>query len=133
MPKVHNIGQERFFQYIDFPVKWEGKLFVRGWTQEIAEPFRSATPIIVRLPFHKALVFGKWTGMKNEEEALTTALEMRILTDEDFSEENGWTPAPDEDGEESCEHSDSRPSDVGRECAVCYWQRSHPLDAGQER
>ena len=132
MPKVHEIGPERFFQYIDFPVKWGWKLYVRGWTQEIAEPFRSATPIIVRLPLNKALVLGKWTGTKNEEEALTSALEMRILTDEDFSEENGWTPAPDKDGEKSCNHSDSRPSDVGGECFVCYWERSHPLATGQE-
>lgn len=133
MPKVHDIGPDRFFQYIDFPVKWGWKLYVRGWTQEIAEPFRSAKPIIVRLPFHKALVFGKWTGMKTEEEALSSALEMRVLTDEDFSEDKGWTPAPEQDREKSCEHSDSRPSDVGRECAVCYWQGSYSLDEGQKR
>jgi hypothetical protein len=90
MPKVHNIGKTRFTQYIDFPVQWEGKFAVRGWTQETEEPFRTATPLIVRLPFHKALVFGKWTGsMPDEETALNNAIQGRVLTDEDFQE--GWT------------------------------------------
>jgi hypothetical protein len=100
MPKVHNIGTKRFVQYIDFPVKWGWKVAVRGWTQEIAEPFRTATPIIVRLPFHKAVVFGVWTGQQpDEESALENAIQGRILKDEDFEE--GWTaPAyqtPEED------------------------------------
>ncbi|CAB4128820.1 hypothetical protein UFOVP223_75 [uncultured Caudovirales phage] len=90
MPKVHNIGTKRFVQYIDFPVKWGWKIAVRGWTQEIAEPFRTATPLIVRLPFHKAVVFGVWTGAQpDEESALTNAIQGRILKDEDFEE--GWT------------------------------------------
>lgn len=100
MPKVHNIGKNRFVQVIDFPVNWEGKLSVRGWTQEIDEPFRTATPLIVRLPLNKAVVFGKWTGEQpDEESALNNALQGRVLTDEDFEE--GWEPpayqAPEED------------------------------------
>jgi hypothetical protein len=99
MPKVHNIGTKRFIQYIDFPVKWEGKFFVRGWTQEIAYPFRTSTPVILRLPFHKALVFGIWTGTQPDEEtALNNAIQGRVLTDEDFEE--GWTPAAYKAGEE---------------------------------
>lgn len=99
MPKVHNIGKHRFTQLIDFPVKWEGKLAVRGWTQEIEEPFRTAAPLIVRLPFHKALVFGKWTGTQSDEEAaLNNAMQGRVLADEDFEE--GWTPPAYEAGEE---------------------------------
>lgn len=99
MPKVHNIGKHRFTQLIDFPVKWGGKLVVRGWTQEIDEPFRTAAPLIVRLPFHKAVVFGKWTGTQNDEEAaLNVAMQGRVLTDDDFQE--GWTPPAYQAGEE---------------------------------
>ena len=98
MPKVHNIGKHRFTQLIDFPVKWEGKLAVRGWTQEIEEPFRTAAPLIERLPFHKALVFGKWTGSQSDEEtALNNAMQGRVLADEDFQE--GWTPPAVQAGE----------------------------------
>jgi hypothetical protein len=94
MPKIHDIGPKHFFQYIDFPVKWGWKFAVKGWTQEISEPFRTAYPLIVRLPFHKALVFGKWTGTQlDEETALQLAMEGRILTDEDFDKEKGWKPA----------------------------------------
>jgi ABC-type bacteriocin/lantibiotic exporter with double-glycine peptidase domain len=102
MPKVHNIGKQYFTQYIEFPVKWGWKITVRGWTQEIDEPFRTATPFIFRLPFHKALVLGKWTGKQDDEEtALNNAIQGRALTDEDFKE--GWTPAAYEVGEESGE------------------------------
>ena len=91
MPRTHDIGQKRFIQFISFPVTWGYKLVVRGWTQEIKEPFRTAEPLIFRLPFHKAVVFGKWTGKQNDEEsALNNAIQGRILTDEDFEE--GWTP-----------------------------------------
>lgn len=101
MPKIHNIGTKRFFQYIHFPVKWEAKLWVRGWTQELSEPFRTSEPLIFRMPFHKALVMGKWTGkIEDEAEALTRAIQGRVLTDEDFSEDKGWIPAPDLSDEE---------------------------------
>jgi hypothetical protein len=135
MPKVHNIGKTRFTQYIDFPVKWGWRCVVRGWTQEIEEPFRTANPLIFRLPFHKAFVVGKWNGQVNEEEALSKAVQSRVLTDEDFSEEKGWVPAAfeaDEAGEESCKHNDSRLSDVGGECAICYWQRTYRVDEEQK-
>jgi len=108
MPKVHNIGPKHFVQLIDFPVIWGKKFVVRGWTQEIEEPFRSSTPYLVRLPKHKAIAFGKWTGFKTEEEALNSALETREVTYDDFTEEAGWTPAPDSGGEESSEDFYSR-------------------------
>jgi len=105
LPKVHDIGPDRFVQYIDFPVKWEWRLFVRGWTQEIAYPFRTAEPLIFRLPFHKAVVFGKWTGNQPDEEtALNNAIQGRILKTEDFDEENGWVPAPNAHPEEGSEY-----------------------------
>lgn len=89
MAKVHNIGKTRFIQVINFPVKWEGKVMVRGWTQEIEEPFRFSTPAIFRLPNNKAFVYGKWTGQQSDEEkALKIATQGRILKDEDF--EKGW-------------------------------------------
>jgi hypothetical protein len=103
MPKVHSLGKTRFIQLINFPVKWEGKVFVRGWTQEIEEPFRTATPLIIRLPLHKAIVLGKWTGTQpDEESALNNATQGRLLTYEDFEE--GWTPAPDQTPAESIEN-----------------------------
>lgn len=91
MPKVHNIGKQHFVQIVHFPVNWENKLVVRGWTQEIEEPFRTSEPLIFRLPKHRAFVYGKWTGTQPDEEtALNRALEGRVLTDEDFQE--GWEP-----------------------------------------
>jgi len=98
MPQVHNIGPV-FVQVTKFPYEWDNKVVVRGWTQEIEEPFRTAAPFIVRLPGYKALVLGKWTGVKTEEEALSGALERREVSYDDFTEEAGWTPAPDTDRE----------------------------------
>lgn len=98
MPKVHNIGSNHFLQLTKFPYDWGTKVIVRGWTQEIEEPYRTAEPFIVRLPGYKALVFGRWNGMKDEEEALNGALERRDVTYDDFTEEAGWT-APEQSGE----------------------------------
>lgn len=101
MPKVHNIGKQHFAQLLtNYRVTWGYKVAVKGWTQEISEPFRTATPWIVRLPGAKALVFGKWNGhLDDEEEALNRAMQGRVLKDEDFQE--GWTApaykAPEED------------------------------------
>ena len=107
MPKIHNIGPKHFVQYISFPVKWERKLWVKGWTQEIEEPFRTSEPLIFRMPFHKALVLGQWTGKINtEEEALNRAIQGRVLTDEDFSADKGWTPAPNVTDQEGSEDWD---------------------------
>lgn len=92
MPKVHNIGKQHFAQYLKFPAAWGWKIAVRGYTQEITNPFRTTdNALIIRLPFHRALVLGKWTGYLNEEDALEKAIQGRILKDEDFEE--GWTPA----------------------------------------
>jgi hypothetical protein len=130
MPKAHNIGTQRYVQLLDFPVVWGTKLAVRGWTQEIEEPFRTAEPVIFRLPFHKALAFGRWTGQAEDEEAaLTRAIERRDVTYDDFVEEKGWTPAPTiEVGEEGIDDFDSRPGDVGGKRAFRDWERNHWLD-----
>lgn len=104
MPKVHNIGKRHFIQYFRFPAQWGCKFVVRGSTQEIEEPFRTSKPFMIRLPFYRVLVIGKWTGQQpNEESALNNAMQGRVLTDEDFQEDKGWTPAPNSFGEESIE------------------------------
>lgn len=102
MPKVHEIGP-LFVQVTNFPYSWGKKVVVRGWTQEIEPPYRTSVPFIVRLPSYKALVFGRWTGTKEEEEALNDVLGRRDLTNEDFSEEAGWVAPPEQAGEESLE------------------------------
>jgi hypothetical protein len=90
MPKVHNIGKNHFVQYFRLPADWKGKFMVRGETQEIEEPFRTSTPLMLRLPFYRVLVLGKWTGYQPDEEtALNSAMQGRVLKDEDFQE--GWT------------------------------------------
>jgi hypothetical protein len=99
MPKVHDIGTQHFVQIIKQPLIWKRKWRVKGWTQEITDPYRFAEPMMIRLPFQYILVLGKWQGTKDEEEALNSALKRRDLTYDDFTEEAGWTPAPDEDTE----------------------------------
>ena len=122
MPKVHNIGKQHFVQLIKLPVEWGNKVVVRGWTQEIEEPFRTAAPLIVRLPNYRALVIGKWTGSKTEYEALNSAIQRRDLTYDDFTEEAGWTPAPDQDRETGINDTDSGLGDVDGAVDVRNWQ-----------
>jgi hypothetical protein len=121
MPKVHNIGPKHFVQLIDLPVIWGKKFVVRGWTQEIEEPFRTSEPLLVRLPKYKALAFGKWTGFKTEEDALKSALNTREVTYDDFTEEAGWT-APDSDREASLKDINARLDSVDGAVHVHDWQ-----------
>ena len=127
MPKAHKLGPKHFVQLTNFPFKWGFKFIVRGWTQEIEPPYRTSTPFIVRLPRYKALVFGKWTGTKNEEEALTMALGKREVTYDDFTEEAGWTPAPDSDREASIDNLYSRFDFMDGAVDVYDWQTYHNL------
>jgi hypothetical protein len=127
MPKAHKIGPKHFVQLTNFPFKWGFKFIVRGWTQEIEPPYRTSTPFIVRLPRYKALVFGAWSGMKNEEEALSTALGRREVTYDDFTEEAGWTPAPDSDREASIDNLYSRFDFMDGAVDVYDWQTYHSL------
>ena len=126
MPKVHNIGP-LFVQFTNFPYEWGNKVVVRGWTQEIEEPFRTASPLIVRLPKYKALVFGHWTGAKTEEEAINDAIQRRDVTYDDFTEEAGWTPAPDSDREASLENLYSRFNTMDGAFDVHHWQEYYRL------
>jgi hypothetical protein len=127
MPKVHNIGPKYFIQLTNFPFKWGFKVIVRGWTQEIEPPYRTSTPFIVRLPRYKALALVKWAGTKTEEEALNLALGRRDLTYEDFSEEAGWTPAPDSDREAGGNNSYSRFDLMDGAVDVYDWQTYYNL------
>ena len=134
MPKVHKLGPKHFVQLIDLPVIWGKKFVVRGWTQEIEEPFRTSKPFLVRLPKYKVLVFGKWTGAKqDEEEALKSALETREVTYDDFTEEAGWTPAPDSDREESSEDIYSRLDSVDGTLNVYDWQTYYRMAKESEQ
>jgi len=126
MPKIHNIGP-LFVQVTNFPYNWEGKAVVRGWTQEIDDPYRTATPFIVRLPKYKALVLGRWNGTRTEAEALSMALETREVTEDDFTEEAGWTPAPDSNREESLHDLVSRFDIVDGAVDVYNWQTYYLL------
>jgi hypothetical protein len=104
MPKVQNIGKQHFVQFFRLPVTWGTKLIVRGETNEINYPYRYAKPMILRLPFYYAFVFGKWIGQQDEETALQKAVQERILTNEDF--EKGWTPPAVQIGEADSEYWD---------------------------
>lgn len=132
MPKAHKLGTKHFLQIVDLPVVWGNKVVVRGWTQEIEEPFRTSEPLLIRLPKYKALVLGKWTGSKTEEEALKSALETREVTYDDFTEEAGWT-APDSDREESGEDIYARLDSVDGTVNVHDWQTYYRMAKESEQ
>jgi hypothetical protein len=132
MPKAHKIGPKHFVQLTNFPFKWGFKFIVRGWTQEIEPPYRTSNPFIVRLPRYKALVFGAWSGMKTEEEALSTALGRREVTYDDFTEEAGWTPAPDSNREASIDDLYSRFDFMDGAVDVHDWKTYHDLAKATE-
>jgi hypothetical protein len=132
MPKAHKIGPKHFVQLTNFPFKWGFKVIVRGWTQEIEPPYRTSNPFIVRLPRYKALVFGAWSGMKTEEEALSTALGRREVTYDDFTEEAGWTPAPDSNREASIDDLYSRFDFMDGAVDVHDWKTYHDLAKATE-
>lgn len=132
MPKVHNIGPV-FVQVTNFPYEWGNKFVVRGWTQEIEEPYRTSKPFIVRLPSFKAIVFGYWNGVKTEEEALNGALNAREATEDEFSEEKGWTPAPDSNREESLEDIYSRFDSMDGAFDVHDWKVYYGLAKESDR
>jgi len=132
MPKVHNIGPT-FVQVTNFPYKWGAKFIVRGWTQEIEDPFRTSKPFIVRLPRYKALVLGRWTGTTNEESALSEALQTREVTYDDFTEEKGWIPAPNSDSKESLDDIYSRLDSMDGTVDVHDWQTYYRLAKESEQ
>lgn len=132
MPKAHEFGP-LFVQVTKFPYDWGNKVIVRGWTQEIEEPFRTSKPFIVRLPAYKALVFGRWTGVKTEEEALNRALEAREAKEDEFMEEKGWVPAPNTDREASVENLYPRFNSMDGALDVYDWQVYYGMAKESER
>ena len=90
MPKTHNIGSQHFVQVTKFPYQWGKKVITRGWTQETDEPYRTANPLILRLPRYRALVLGKWNGQTTVSE-VDKLIGLRIVTEDEFTEEAGWT------------------------------------------
>ena len=126
MPKAHNIGP-LFVQVTNFPYEWGSKVIVRGWTQEIEEPYRTSTPLIVRLPKYKALVLGRWTGAREETDALNAALGRRDVTYEDFTEEAGWVAPPDQTGEEGSVDFHPRLDSLDGALDVSDWQTHNNL------
>jgi len=127
MPRTHNFGPT-FVQVTKFPYDWGKKVIVRGWTQEIEEPFRTSKPFIVRLPKYKALVLGYWTGTTHEEDALTKAVDGREATYDDFTEEAGWTPPPaNTDTEESLNALHSRLAAMDGTVDVYDWKDVYRL------
>ena len=120
-------------QVTRFPYEWGNKLVVRGWSQEIEEPYRTATPFIVRLPKYHGLVLGKWGAMKEEEEALSGALARREVTYDDFTEEAGWTPAPDTHRETSGDTLHSRFAFMDGAVDVHDWQIGNDVAKESER
>jgi hypothetical protein len=119
MPKVHNIGKNHFVQYFRLPADWGKKFVVRGETQEISEPFRTSRPFMIRLPFYRTLVVGKWSGQLDEEQALRKAIQERVLTDEDFEE--GWEPPAYQGREAGTESFDYGLDYVDGESAPSDW------------
>jgi len=132
MPKVHNVGS-LFVQVTRFPYEWGNKLVVRGWSQEIEEPYRTAVPFIVRLPKYHGLVLGRWGAMKEEEEALSGALARREVTYDDFTEEAGWTPATESNRETSVEGLYSRFDLMDGAVNVYDWQTHLDMAEAPER
>lgn len=132
MPKVHKLGPQHFIQITNFPFEWGSKVVVRGWTQEIEEPFRTSTPLIVRLPRYKALVFGRWSGQTNEEEALNLAVQRRDVTYDDFTQEAGWTPAPDSNREKGGNNFHPRLDNVDGAVDVHDWQTHNSMAEASE-
>jgi hypothetical protein len=101
MPQTHDIAKKFFVQHLtNYHAEWNGKRLVRGWSQEIEPPYRTSAPFLLRLRSGHVLVFGMWSGKVSEEVAMDRAVQRRDLTDNDFREEAGWTPAPDETPEE---------------------------------
>jgi len=132
MPKTHNIGPQHFVQLTKFPYEWGSKVVTRGWTQETEAPYRTATPLIVRLPRYRALVLGRWTGQTDSVE-VDKLIGLRIVTEDEFTEEAGWTPPPKSDREKSLDDLYSRLSSMDGTVDVYDWQTYFQLAKDSEQ
>jgi hypothetical protein len=132
MPKTHNIGPQHFVQVTKFPYQWGKKVITRGWTQETDEPYRTANPLILRLPRYRALVLGKWNGQTTVSE-VDKLIGLRIVTEDEFTEEAGWTPPPKSDREKSLDDIYSRLSGMDGAVDVYDWQTYFQLAKDAEQ
>ena len=109
--KTHDLGPF-YLQLIWAPYEWNNKRVVRGWSQETDEPFRTSTPLLLRLPGYRALVLGKWTG-RADQTKIDEIIGLRVAQEHEFTEEAGWAPPPREDREEMPEDGNFGPHWVG--------------------
>jgi hypothetical protein len=132
MPKTHKIGPQHFVQITKFPYQWGKKVITRGWTQETDEPYRTANPLILRLPWYRALVLGKWNGQTTVSE-VDKLIGLRIVTEDEFTEEAGWTPPPKSDREKGLDDIYSRLSSMDGAVDVYDWQTYFQLAKDAEQ
>jgi len=131
MPKTHKIGPRHFVQFTKFPYEWNRQVVTRGWTQETEAPYRTSNPLIVRLPRYRALVLGRWTGQTDVGE-VDKLIGLRIVTEDEFTEEKGWTPPPKSDREKSLDDLYARLSNVDGAVDVYDWQTYFQLAKDSE-
>jgi len=131
MPKTHDIGSKYFVQITRFPYEWNKKVVTRGWTQETEAPYRTATPLILRLPRYRALVLGKWNGQTDAVE-VDKLIGLRMVTENDFTEEAGWTPPLKSNREKSLDDLYARISSMDGAVDVHDWQTYFQLAKDSE-
>jgi len=77
VPKVHKIGSQFFAHHMTYPTRAFPFMEI-GTTQEIEWPYREGASYVFRIPLTRhAWVIGKWTGLVDENVALTHALGAR--------------------------------------------------------
>ena len=73
MPETHDLGPKYYWHYMK--QEKSAPLFQRSITQEIEHPFRKGAAKVFRIPLTQhSLVFGAWTGVLPETDALMAAL-----------------------------------------------------------
>ncbi len=108
MPQVKQIGKKWFTQITPYPVRW-WVLAEKSWTQEIDAPYRKGEGFIVKLPKKKGFVVGRWvTDGSDEQDALTSALNARPVTENDVLEENAFRRETDPPAEEDLQLTEYR-------------------------
>ena len=77
MPEVHHIGSKFYAHRMAFP-STKYPLAEVGDTQEIEWPFRTGRALVLRIPLScQAVAVGRWTGQKDETDALESAIGAR--------------------------------------------------------
>lgn len=80
MPEIYQLGTQHFAHTMTYPTRKFPVVDTGGDTQEIEWPYRTGKSVVLRVPFTRAaLVVGKWTGKRDEQQALTEAIGVREL------------------------------------------------------